>query len=86
MTAANATAGRGVGAAALATGALVTGPTLALIGEGRESEYVMPESKFNAAMNGGGTQLVQVILDGRVIAEITAENWPDVLMLEGIKA
>ncbi len=34
----------------LATGGYVTGPTNALIGEGGESEYVVPESKMGEAM------------------------------------
>ncbi len=49
----------------LASGGIVTGPTLAMVGEGNESEAVMPLSKlgnlmnntFNAgamASNGGG--------------------------------
>lgn len=38
---------------ALAKGGIVTGPTLALIGEGRESEAVIPLSKLDAMMTGG---------------------------------
>jgi len=34
-----------------ANGGIVTGPTLALIGEGREHEVVAPMSKFNAMVN-----------------------------------
>lgn len=34
----------------LATGARVTAPTLALIGEGREAETVLPDSKFKAVL------------------------------------
>jgi hypothetical protein len=34
-----------------AEGGFVTGPTSAIIGEGGESEYVIPSSKMNAAMS-----------------------------------
>jgi hypothetical protein len=37
--------------APLAEGGFVTGPTSAIIGEGGESEYVIPASKMNAAMS-----------------------------------
>jgi hypothetical protein len=36
---------------AFAEGGFVTGPTNALIGEGGESEYVIPQSKMSAAMS-----------------------------------
>jgi tape measure domain-containing protein len=39
------------GAYAFAEGGFVTGPTNAIIGEGGESEYVIPSSKMNAAMS-----------------------------------
>ena len=39
------------GAYAFAQGGFVTGPTSAIIGEGGESEYVIPSSKMNAAMS-----------------------------------
>ena len=42
---------------ALAEGGIVTGPTLALIGEGRESEAVIPLSKLDGMMNGGGNRV-----------------------------
>jgi hypothetical protein len=35
----------------MAQGGFVTGPTNAIIGEGGESEYVIPSSKMNAAMS-----------------------------------
>jgi len=38
------------GANFFAEGGFVTGPTNALIGEGGEPEYVIPQSKMNAAM------------------------------------
>ena len=48
------------GIPALAEGGIVTGPTLALIGEGRESEAVIPLSKLNTMMQGGGNGAVEV--------------------------
>lgn len=38
----------------LASGGIVTGPTLALVGEGRESEAVIPLSRLDAMMNNSG--------------------------------
>ena len=52
------------GIPALAEGGIVTGPTLALIGEGRESEAVIPLSKLNTMMQGGGGQ--NVVVTGRI--------------------
>jgi len=52
------------GIPALAEGGIVTGPTLALIGEGRESEAVIPLSKLNTMMEGGGGQ--NVVVTGRI--------------------
>jgi hypothetical protein len=40
-----------VGAFAFAKGGFVTGPTSAVIGEGGESEYVIPASKMQSAMS-----------------------------------
>jgi hypothetical protein len=50
----------------LSSGGIVTGPTMALIGEGNESEAVLPLSKLNSMMNnnGGGVQKVEVF--GRI--------------------
>lgn len=46
----------------LAAGGVVTGPTLALVGEGRESEAVLPLSKLDAMLaNGGGGDVVHYI-------------------------
>ncbi len=46
----------------LASGGIVTGPTLALIGEGRESEAVLPLSKLNSMLqnNSNGNGRLQV--------------------------
>jgi len=56
--------GEGGSIPALAEGGVVTGPTLALIGEGRESEAVIPLSKLNTMMEGGGGQ--NVVVTGRI--------------------
>ena len=61
------------GIPALAEGGIVTGPTLALIGEGRESEAVIPLSKLNTMMQGGGGQ--NVVVTGRISgADILLSN------------
>jgi len=55
---------------ALANGGIAVGPTLAMIGEGRESEAIIPLSKLPSLMNGiGGGQNIQVFgrLDGNDI-------------------
>jgi hypothetical protein len=56
--------GEGGSIPAMAEGGIVTGPTLALIGEGRESEAVIPLSKLNTMMEGGGGQ--NVVVTGRI--------------------
>ena len=56
--------GQGGSIPAMAEGGIVTGPTLALIGEGRESEAVIPLSKLNTMMEGGGGQ--NVVVTGRI--------------------
>ena len=62
----------GQGIPALAEGGIVTGPTLALIGEGKESEAVIPLSKLGSMMQGGG-QRVEVV--GRISgADILLSN------------
>ena len=61
------------GIPALAEGGIVTGPTLALIGEGSESEAVIPLSKLNTMMQGGGGQ--NVVVTGRISgADILLSN------------
>lgn len=49
----------------LAEGGVVTGPTLAVVGEGRESEAVLPLSKLNSMIQGAGTQ--RVVIEPRVL-------------------
>lgn len=43
-----------LGVPALATGGIVTAPTLAMVGEGREAEAVIPLSKLDQMLNNGG--------------------------------
>ena len=51
----------------LASGGIVTGPTMALIGEGNESEAVLPLSKLNSMINNnGGTGSQQIEVFGRI--------------------
>jgi hypothetical protein len=59
-------AGQMGGIPGLATGGIVTSPTLAMIGEGNESEAVLPLSKLNSLIqnNTTGSQRVEVV--GRI--------------------
>ena len=53
----------------LAKGGIVTAPTLAMIGEAGK-EAVIPLSKLNSMIgNNNSSNIIQVILDGKVIAE-----------------
>jgi hypothetical protein len=58
----------------LAEGGVVTGPTLAMIGEGNESEAVIPLSKLDTMIgSGGGSQ--NVVVTGRISgADILLSN------------
>lgn len=72
----------------MASGGFITGgPVQALIGEaGTEiisGGTVMPLRDSERFM-GGGDQLIQVILDERVIAEVSARGQPEVLRLHGV--
>lgn len=50
----------------LAQGGIATGPTLAMVGEGREDEVIAPLSKLKG-MLGSGDTLVNVYLDGELM-------------------
>ena len=50
----------------LASGGIVTGPTMALIGEGNESEAVLPLSKLNSMLNNNTNGSQQVDGYGRI--------------------
>jgi hypothetical protein len=76
----------------LAEGGIVTGPTMALIGE-KGPEAVIPLNQINNIMGGGGNQrngpmqqTVIVELDGRTIARsVTKEVFP-MLRIQGLNA
>jgi len=55
----------------LANGGIVDKPTLSMVGEGAEPEAVMPLSKLDNMLgrNTGGGNIIQIVLDGRVIQE-----------------
>ena len=65
------------GAAALAGGGIVTGPTLALIGEAGP-EAVIPLDRAGDAF-GMGQQTIILEVDGTQLAEIAITGMPDVL-------
>lgn len=66
----------------LAAGGVVTGPTLAMIGEGREPEVVLPVSKLAAFMDNyksagtgaGGTTVINNVIDGQVVGQIAVDH------------
>ena len=61
----------------LADGGIVTGPTLAMVGEAGP-EAVIPLDR----MSGMGQQTIYIDLDGRRIAESTMRNMPSVLRVQ----
>ncbi|MGW4986311.1 phage tail tape measure protein [Streptomyces mirabilis] len=59
----------------LATGGVTTGPTLAMIGEGRENEAVLPLSKLNGMLNAARVQGVNSQGSGaRVVIDVTGAD------------
>jgi TP901 family phage tail tape measure protein len=74
-----------------ATGGMVTQPTIALIGEGREPELVLPVSKMIAAAQlaaganqGGGTVIVNNVLDSQVISQSVIKQAGNQLTMHGM--
>lgn len=60
----------------LAEGGIVTSPTLAMIGEGRESEAVIPLSKLDDIMKGeGGGRFEYNIGTINIASEVDGERW-----------
>lgn len=57
-----------------AAGGVVTRPTLAVLGEGGEREYVIPESKLGRAGVSGSPVVIQLQVAQRVIAELVDEH------------
>lgn len=47
----------------LADGGITTGPTMAMIGEGKEQEAVLPLSKLQGMMDMGGSREVHLVID-----------------------
>lgn len=54
----------------LAAGGIVTRPTLAWVGEGRESEAVLPLSRLESMLNGGGSDQPILMPDGTLFGWI----------------
>ncbi|HPU86669.1 MAG TPA: hypothetical protein PLE60_15180, partial [Candidatus Latescibacteria bacterium] len=71
------------GAFGFAEGGIVTKPTLAMIGEKGESEAVIPLSKMG---NLGGSQTINIVLDGQVIASAVANRNAKEVRLRGVMA
>ena len=74
----------------LAQGGIVTGPTLALIGEGSESEAVIPLSKLNSFIDEAGSRRndqpsVVVNADFSGIVARSRSEWRDI-MKDGVEA
>jgi len=67
-----------------AEGGIVTKPTLALIGEKREPEAVIPLSKMGQF--GGGTQTINIVLDGQVIASAVTNRQAKEVRMRGVLA
>jgi len=67
----------------LAEGGIITRPTLAMIGEGGESEAVIPLSKLDGL---GGGREVHIYLDGREITRSVAPQMVDMIRAKGIMA
>ena len=72
----------------LATGGIVTGPTPAMVGEGSESEAVLPlsqlDSMLQSAKESGSGGAARVNLDGRRLNESTGRYGYDQLTRRGI--
>lgn len=59
----------------LASGGVTSGPTLAMIGEGRENEAVMPLSKLNGMLNAARVQGVNGADNGgRIVFDVTGAD------------
>jgi hypothetical protein len=58
---------QGISIPGAANGAVVTGPTIAAVGEGGETEAIMPLSKLQGMIDMGGSQHVTVSVKDQVI-------------------
>jgi hypothetical protein len=86
-TASAAGTGLGVGIGAFAEGGLVSGPMLALVGEGGQQELIAPRSDYEKLLEGGGRGPLRATInvDGRRLAEAMVQYTPDVLRTKGIR-
>lgn len=69
------------GVPALASGGIVTSPTLALVGEAGP-EAVVPLSRLGS-MGGGKNQTIQILLDGRTLTEQVVQGMPEFIRMNG---
>lgn len=71
----------------LGEGGIVTGPTLALIGEGTETEVVQPLSDLKKFIGGAGgrSTVVQVFLDGEEVGGILGERIVNEIRDQGVE-
>lgn len=89
--------GGGLHIPGFAQGAIVTSPTLAMVGEGGEPEMVLPLSQYQAAMQGaansarqggagqaGGTIVNNFIVDGKVVATSVMNTLTGQLQMNGM--
>lgn len=73
--------GAGGGSVHLASGGIVTRPTRALIGEGGEAEAVIPLSRLNGMMGGGGSTNITFDFSGStLLSEETAVRITDMVI------
>lgn len=80
------------GVGAFASGGIVTGPTMGMIGEAGDSEAIIPLNKSGASFmsdmlgmgggSGGGEQTIYVMLDGRMIAEVVGDKMLDRIYIQ----
>lgn len=76
----------GMKAIKFASGGIVTGPTMGLVGEAGP-EAIIPLSQLPSLMNqSSGEQTVMVQLDGRTLMKYTTDNLPSLLRLKGVPA
>jgi hypothetical protein len=75
----------------LANGAVITGPTLAMVGEGPEPEAVLPLSKLEAMINrnpgNGGTNVIVQgdVIDPYAMARKIEQDAADALVIAGLR-
>jgi len=65
--------GKGITIPKMAMGGIVDRPTLAMIGEGNESEAVIPLSKLERMVGGGGRQVIELHSSGGRLDDVLLE-------------